>query len=105
MIRKVPLGNKIEGGPQPIISYKNNLNQSELTANAGGPKCGKDGHTIGFTSLLRGAIDTNKLKSLHEIIKEKRGKGVSIHSIVLTSNFSLKISLFPGLKTVNFHNE
>lgn len=72
MLYKIPLGNKIEGGPQPIISYKNNLNHNELTANAGGPKCGKDGHTIGLTSLLRGAIDTNKLKSLNKIIDEKQ---------------------------------
>lgn len=34
----VPRGNKIVGGPQPTVSYKNNLNQTVFTAWAGGPK-------------------------------------------------------------------
>ena len=57
----IPRGNNTEGGPQPMDSYRNNLNHIEFTAKSAGPKCGNVGHVIGLTSLLNGAIDTNKL--------------------------------------------
>ena len=58
----VPLTKRSEGGPLFTWSYMKSLNHTELTSGTAGPMCGGQQLVTGRISLLRGAMDTNKLK-------------------------------------------